>query len=286
MRFMGGLRDRMRWTYWTMVAGSLALAGIPIFAGFFSKDEILAEGFNRGYYLFYVIGVIVAFMTAFYTFRMIYMTFHGRWRGPREAWRHVHESAPTMVWPLVILAVPTTLVGLLLGIPPEGGLIHGWLEDVFGHAEEAGILAGSLAAEHHGFELFGVGGLLLLVGASLGLAGIWVAHRWYVVDTDAPQRFVERIPFGLGAGMYAASLNKSYIDDIYQLVFARGGVLLSNALWWFDAKVIDGAVNGAGWIAQRIGGGLRHAQTGRVENYGLGIAAGMVLVLVAYLVIR
>ena len=289
MRYLGGLRDRMRMTYLTMVVGSLALAGIPIFAGFFSKDEILAEGFNRGYYLFYAVGVVVSFMTAFYSFRMIYLTFHGRWRGPADAWAHVHESAPTIVWPLVILAVPTTLVGLLLGIPPESGAIHGWLEDVFARAEEAGagILPGSLAAgEHHGFELLGVGGLLLLVGAGIGAAGIWLAYRWYVRDPAAPARFVERIPFGLGPGMYAASVNKYYFDDVFQLVFARGGVLLANVLWWFDAKVIDGAVNGAGWMAQRVGGGLRRVQTGRVENYGLGIAAGMLLVLVAYLVIR
>jgi NADH-quinone oxidoreductase subunit L len=226
-------------------------------------------------------------MTAFYTFRMIYMTFHGRWRGPRDAWRHVHESAPTMVWPLIILAVPTALAGLLLGIPPEGGAIHGWLEEVFARSEEAGILPGSIAAgEHHGFELFGIGGLLLLVGASVGAAGIWLAHRWYVRDTEAPARFVTRIPLGLGPGMYAASVNKYYVDDIYQLVFARGGVLLANVLWWFDTRIIDGAVNGAGWLAQRVGGGLRMVQTGRVENYGLGMAAGMVLVLIAYLVTR
>jgi NADH-quinone oxidoreductase subunit L len=289
MRFLGGLRERMRWTYWTMVIGSLALAGIPIFAGFFSKDEILAEAFNRGYYLFYVIGALVAFMTAFYTFRMIYLTFHGSWRGPAEAWRHAHESAPTMVVPLVVLAVPTVIVGLLLGIPPEGGAIHGWLEEVFAHSEEAGagIITGSLAAgEHHGFELFGIGGLLLVVGATVGAAGIWLAYRWYVREPEAPGRFVERIPLGLGPGMYRASLNKYYIDDIYQLTFARGGVLLSNVLWWFDAMVIDGAVNGAGWLAQRIGGGLRRVQTGRTQNYGLGIATGLVLVLVAYLVIR
>jgi NADH-quinone oxidoreductase subunit L len=286
MRFLGGLRDRMKWTYRTMVVGSLALAGIPIFAGFFSKDEIIGEAFNRGYYLFYVIGVLVAFMTAFYTFRMIYMTFHGSWRGPREAWRHVHESAPTMVWPLVILAIPTTLAGLFLGIPPEGGIVHSWMEDVFHATESAGVLAGSIASgAEHGFALFGLGGLLLLIGASVGTAGIWLAHSWYVGDPEAPKRFVARIPFGLGPGMYAASLNKYYFDDIYGLVFARGGVLLGNLLWWFDAKVIDGAVNGAGWLAQRGGGLLRRAQTGRVENYGLGMAAGLVLVLVAYLVV-
>ena len=288
MRFLGGLRVPMRWTYWTMVIGSLALAGIPIFAGFFSKDEILGEAFNRGYPIFYVIGVIVAFMTAFYTFRMVYMTFHGEWRGPADAWHHVHESATTMVAPLAILAVPTILAGLLLGLPPDGGLIHQWLEDVFAHAEElgAGIMPGSLAAAEHGFELFGIGGLLLLVGASVGAAGIWLAHRWYVEQPEAPARFVERIPLGFGPGMYRASLNKYYIDDIYQLVWARGGVLFANVLWWFDAKVIDGAVNGAGWVAQRFGGALRQFQTGKLQNYGLGIATGMVLVLIGYLVIR
>jgi NADH-quinone oxidoreductase subunit L len=285
MRYMGNLREPMRWTYVTMVIGSLALAGIPLFAGFFSKDEILAEAFNRGYSILYLVGLTVALMTAFYTFRMIFMTFWGEWRGPAEAWHHVHESAATMVAPLVILAVPTTLLGLVLGIPPEGGLIHGWLEEVFHGAEEAGagVLPGSIAAgEHHGFELFGIGGLLLLVGAAVAVTGVWLAYRFYVKRPELPERFVERIPLGLGPGMYRASLNKYYIDDVYQLVFARGGVLLGNALWWFDAKVIDGIVNGTGWLARTIGGWLRKLQTGRVENYGLGIAAGLAIVLLAY----
>jgi len=283
MRFMGNLRARMRWTYLTMVIGSLALAGIPIFSGFFSKDEILAESFNRGYLVFYVVGTIVAFMTAFYTFRMIFMTFWGEWRGPKAVWDHVHESAPTMVAPLLILAVPTILAGLILGIPPEGGIIHGWLEEVFHGAEEAhaGVLPGSIAAgEHHGFELFGLGGLLLLVGAAVAVSGVWLAHRWYVQRPESAARFVDRFPLGLGPGMYRASVNKYYVDDIYQLVWSRGGVLLSNALWWFDVKVIDGTVNGAGWVARTIGGGLRKSQTGRVENYGLGIAAGLAVVLI------
>jgi NADH-quinone oxidoreductase subunit L len=287
MRFLGGLRERMQWTYRTMVIGSLALAGIPIFAGFFSKDEILGEAFSRGYLLFWAIGLLVAFMTAFYTFRMVYMTFHGPWRGPRDAWQHVHESAPTMVVPLIILAVPTVLIGLLLGLPPEGGAIHTWLGEVFRGAEElgAGILPGSLAATGHAeFSFFGIGGLLLLAGAAVGAAGIWLAYRWYVLHPESPARFVTSIPFGLGPGMYAASVNKYYVDDLYQLVWARGGVLLGNALWWFDANVIDGAVNGAGWVAQRYGGLLRRTQTGHVQNYALGMAAGLVVVLVAYLV--
>jgi NADH-quinone oxidoreductase subunit L len=290
---MGNLRAKMRWTYLTMMIGSLALAGIPIFAGFFSKDEILAETVNRGYSLFYVIGIVTAFLTAFYTFRMIFMTFWGEWRGPAEVWHHVHESATTMVAPLLILSVPTILAGMVLGIPPEGGLIHTWLEEVFQHAEEAhaGILPGSIVGEaqalgeEHGFTLFGLGGLLLIVGALAGVLGIWLAYRWYVENPEAPRRFVARFPFGLGPGMYRASLNKYYVDDIYQLVFARGGVLVSEALWWFDARVIDGAVNGAGWLSQRIGGALRKIQTGRVENYGLGMAAGLAIVLLVYSVV-
>jgi len=283
MRFMGSLRVPMRWTYITMLIGSLALAGIPIFAGFFSKDEILAEAFNRGYLLFYVVGVIVAFMTAFYTFRMIFMTFWGPWRGPRQAYRHIHESAPTMVAPLVILAVPTVLAGLFLGIPPEGGTIHHWLEGVFHDSAEAGILPGSIFSEgHQRFELFGIGGLLLLIGAAAGIGGVALAYRWYVRRPESAARFVERVPFGLGPGMYRASVNRYYVDDVYELVWARGGVLVSNALWWFDARVIDGAVNGAGWLARTAGSGLRRTQTGRVQNYGLGIAAGLAIVVLAY----
>jgi NADH-quinone oxidoreductase subunit L len=288
MRFMGNLRAKMKWTYITMVIGSLALAGIPIFAGFFSKDEILAEAFNRGYLVFYGVGLVVAFMTAFYTFRMIFMTFWGEWRGPKAAWDHIHESAPTMVAPLLILAVPTTLLGLILGIPPEEGIIHDWLDPIFHDVHYVGALPGSIlehyatSGEEHHFELFGLGGLLLLIGASVAAAGVWLAHRWYVRRTDAPGRFVERIPLGLGPGMYRASVNKYYVDDIYQLVWARGGVLVSNALWWFDAKIIDGAVNGAGWLASKIGGGLRKVQTGRVENYGLGIAAGLAIVILVF----
>jgi NADH-quinone oxidoreductase subunit L len=99
---------------------------------------------------------------------------------------------------------------------------------------------------------------------------------------QSAERFVERIPLGLGPGMYRASVNKYYVDDIYGLVFARGGVLVSEALWWFDAKVIDGAVNGAGWLSNRVGGALRKVQTGRVENYGLGMAAGLAVVLLIY----
>ena len=146
--------------------------------------------------------------------------------------------------------------------------------------------ARSRPAGTRGFSLFGIGGLLLLLGAAAGTAGIWLAYRWYVRDPHAPARFVAAIPFGLGPGMYAASVNKYYVDDLYGLVWARGGVLVGNLLWWFDAKVIDGAVNGAGWIAQRLGAVLRRSADRPRPELRPGDGRGAVVVLVAYLVFR
>ena len=226
-------------------------------------------------------------MTAFYTFRMIYLTFHRSWRGPAEAWQHVHESMDhgrTARHP-----GRAHRAGRHPARHPARERSSTWLEEVFHGAEElgTGILPGSIAAEapctarRTGSSSSGSG------VCSCSPAREWagrdlLAHRWYVRDPEAPVRFVERIPFGLGPGMYRASVNKYYFDDLYQLLFARGGVLVSNALWWFDVKVMDGIVNGTGWLAQRIGGILRRLQTGRVQNYGLGIAAGLVIVLLVY----
>ncbi len=268
----------------TMVIGSLALAGIPLFAGFFSKDEILAVTFNHGYFVFYVVGVTVALMTAFYTFRMIFMTFWGEWRGPKAVWDHIHESARPWSRPLVILAVPTALAGPAARHPARGraSSTPGWRRS---STRPRSCMRASCPARptdrgEDAFSLLGSGGLLLGVGTIVavarrvaGVSLVRARHR------RRQHGSCERIPFGLGPGMYRASLNKYYVDDIYGLVFARGGVLVANALWWFDVKVIDGLVNGTGWLATTIGGWLRKIQTGRVENYGLGIAAGLAIVL-------
>ena len=204
MRFMGNLRAKMRWTYLTMVIGSLALAGIPIFAGFFSKDEILAEAFNRGYLVFYLVGIVVAFMTAFYTFRMIFMTFWGEWRGPKAAWDHVHESAPTMVAPLVILAVPT-VAGRPAARHPAGGRRSSTAgsrrsstaprrrtpASCRARSPPASITASSSSAS---------AACCCWSARPSAAAGIWLAYRWYVERPESAERFVERIPLGLGPG--------------------------------------------------------------------------------------
>ena len=209
MRFMGGLRAKMPTTYRTMLVGSLALAGIPIFAGFFSKDEILGEAFGRGYCVFYLVGIVMAAMTAFYTFRMIYMTFHGDVARRRGRCGTTSTSPPpTMTLPLVILAVPTILVGLLLGIPPESGA------DPRLAGPRLRALPRSRRRYPARFDLAASGQRLRASSALAACCSSWVpvserrVSGWRTAGTSPIRRrrrgSSARIPFGLGPGMYAA----------------------------------------------------------------------------------
>ncbi|HWH24161.1 MAG TPA: NADH-quinone oxidoreductase subunit L, partial [Candidatus Limnocylindria bacterium] len=171
MNRMGGLWRRIPITHWTMLIGSIAIAGIPPLAGFWSKDEILAGAFHAGFYWVWAVGVIVAVMTGLYMFRLMGKTFYGPSRVDPAVEPKVHESPASMTVPLILLAVPSVLLGLAIGFPPEAGLLHGWLEPTFHHAREV------LHLEHHDFTLFGIDGVLLLIGATsaaIGTAlGIW-----------------------------------------------------------------------------------------------------------------
>ena len=287
MRFMGGLREKMRWTYVTMVIGSLALAGIlarrvlqqgrdPV-GGVPPRVRGLLADRDRGRVHDRVLHVpddlpdlppVVARAGGGLAPRPRERVDHGR---PRSSW-----PCPPR-WPASCSA----------SRPRAGPSTPGWR--TFHGAEElgTGILPGSIAAEAalsgeaHGFELFGLGGLLLLVGAGVGVAGILLARRWYVQDPEAPVRFVERIPFGLGPGMYRASVNKYYFDDLYQF-FARGGVLVSNALWWFDEGRWTGSSTApAGW---RSGSAASCAASrpGASRTTGWASPPGCVIVLLVY----
>ena len=128
MRRMGGLSKKIPITYATMLVGSLAISGIPPLAGFFSKDEILGEAFKLGFPWVWAIGLFVALLTAFYMFRLMGLTFWGEFRGPREIWDRIHESPSVMTTPLILLAIPSAVLGLLLGLPLGASLIHSWLE--------------------------------------------------------------------------------------------------------------------------------------------------------------
>jgi NADH-quinone oxidoreductase subunit L len=256
MRKMGGLAKKIPYTYWTLLAGAFALAGIFPFAGFWSKDEILGVNFEHGKYVIWAVGVIAAFITAFYTFRLIFMTFWNESRMDPEVEHHVHESPWAMIIPLSILALLSVVSGFLLGVPVGNGAIDRWLEPVFKQGNEI------LGIEKQPFNAT----VLSLMVVSLGVAamGIALAYYFYVPRRkDLPQRAGAVSPV-----LYRAVLNKWYIDEIYNATIIRLVVDGSRWLWRVvDAGIIDGAVNGVAKLWEMAGRAVRPAQTGRVQNY-------------------
>ena len=201
MRKMGGLRKKIPITFWTMLIGALSMVGIIPFAGFWAKDEILGATFLDGYYVVWGVGLLIVLLTGIYVFRLIFLTFFGENRADAEVQAHIHESPPIMTVPLILLAIPAALLGLVVGVPPETGWLHGFLEPVF------------FDVEHEAFVWAGEGGLLMLVSLALALVGIAIAWWLYIRQTDVPGRIAARVPWA-----YKASLNKVYMDDIYAVV--------------------------------------------------------------------
>ncbi|GAC1672117.1 MAG: NADH-quinone oxidoreductase subunit L [Candidatus Limnocylindrales bacterium] len=293
MRRMGGLAKKIPHTYLTMLLGSIAISGIPPLAGFFSKDEILGEAFKAGFLWVWAIGIVVAIMTAFYMFRLIGLTFWGESRVDPAVEPDIHESPPVMTTPLWILAVPTVLLGLVLSLPgpPLGpilglhgpGLLAGWLEPVF--AQGTAIL-GRTEAE---FQVFGLDGALLGASVAVAVIGVLAAWRLFGVNLGGiqwrpqPERvrsLTARVPF-----LYRASLNKWWFDDLNHLLFMVIGGRIAAFLWWFDRRVIDDTVNDIATTTVGAGSGLRRVQTGRVQNYALGIAVGLIVMAGSFLVL-
>ncbi len=284
MRKMGGLSSKIPITYWTMFIGSLALSGIPPLAAFFSKDEILGEAFKFGFLWVWAIGFLVAGMTAFYMFRLMGLTFWGTFRGPKAIWDKIHESPRVMTIPLILLAIPTIFLGAYLGLPLGASRITGWLEPVF--AEGLHIL--HTEAEPN-YELFGLDGVLILASVTIAVVGMVIGWRLFGVRVgplrmpSRPERVREltaRAPF-----LYRASLNKWWFDDLYHFLFMVIGGRLAAALWWFDREVVDGTVNAIGGATVDAGRGLGQVQTGRVQNYALGIAIGLIVMAGSYLLL-
>jgi NADH-quinone oxidoreductase subunit L len=286
MRRMGALWRRIPITYWTMLIGALAISGIPPLAGFFSKDEILGESFKAGFVWVWLIGVVVALMTAFYMFRLIGLTFWGESRVDPAVEPRIHESPPTMTTPLILLAIPSILLGLLLGLPFGNSLLQRWLAPIFEETEQA---MGRSAAE---FQLFGIDGAL--IGASVAVAAIGIVVAWRIFGVELfglrrkPHReLADQVATANGASrfLYRASLNKWWFDDLNDLLFIRIGGRIAAFLWWFDRTIVDGTVNGIGRLTGDAGRGLRRVQTGRVQNYALGIALGLLVMAGSYLLI-
>ncbi len=283
MRRMGGLSKKIPITYATMLVGSLAISGIPPLAGFFSKDEILGEAFKLGFPWVWAIGLFVALLTAFYMFRLMGLTFWGEFRGPREIWDRIHESPSVMTTPLILLAIPSALLGLILGLPLGASLIHHWLEPIFHESVE--VL-------HHAeaeYQLFGIDGAL--IGASVAVAAIGIALAWRLFGAEIgsirmpprPERvqaLAARMPF-----LYRASLNKWWFDELYHLLFIVIGGRIASFMWWFDRNVVDGSVNDLARTTVGAGRRLQRVQTGRVQNYALGIALGLIVMAGSFLLL-
>jgi NADH-quinone oxidoreductase subunit L len=268
---MGNLRAKLPKTYWTYLIGAAALAGIPLFSGFFSKDEILWYAWQKSPVLWGV-GLITAALTAIYTFRSVFVPFWGVERDPKLH-HHAHESPAVMTVPLIVLAVGAALAGYI-GIPHLSAIEH-WLEPVF-HVGQAAAEGAKESGAANPIEW-----VLLAVSALVAIGGAGFAYYIYIVKTDIPAKVRESL------GWFAKLVeNKYYVDEAYNAVIVNplrdlGGWLAGT----FDKRGLDGAINGIAGITGWLGGQARRLQTGLVGLYALSILFGAVA-LVAWLVIR
>ena len=299
MRKMGGLRKHLPTTWWTMGIATLAIAGVPGLSGFFSKDEILWRSFSNpeGHLLIWMVGVLVAGMTAFYMMRMMFLTFHGEERLSPEMAHHVHESPRVMTVSLMILAAGAALVGFL-GLPA-------WLgPNVFEHFLEPAFetrYQGAEEAHHyaHSTEI-----LLTAVSVALAALGIYLAYHFFVQHKEKPAQWVERF-----RGVHQLVSNKYYVDETYDLLFVNRAKDAGRWLTAFDNNVVDGAVNGSAtitrisaWISGQadihivdrmvnlvaeifnfFSSVFGKLQTGLVQRYALFFVIGIILVISLYL---
>ena len=262
MQRIGGLKDKMPVTYWTFIIGSLALAGFPLTAGFFSKDALLLSAWNAGMLgqVLAVAGILTAGLTAFYSFRLVFVTFWGESRVDPHHADHVHEQPSVVTVPLLVLAVLSIATGYL-GIPE-------FLQPAFPGSEGAG---------HHGAAATGI----MLAATLAGVLGIVAAYVLYVKSPDLPERLMNQ-----WHALYRGSFNKWYVDEAYDKAFVNPTFTLADRMWKkVDVAIIDNAVNGVargfawwGWMARLI-------QTGETQNYALSMAMGAVIILTAYLIL-
>jgi NADH-quinone oxidoreductase subunit L len=275
MRHMGGLSKKIRWTYITMLTATLAIAGFPPLAGFFSKDAILFSAFqsenggpNTGHIL-YAFGLLTALLTAFYMFRLIFLTFHGK---PRydEHHVHVHESPWSMLGPLVILAL-LSIFGGWLALPAFWGgpdYFANFLQPVFGGGESAAAESAAQALE---LPLAGVAVVTALVGFSIAF---WL----YIKQPGKPEQLAKSMK-----GAYTSLLNKYYVDELYAAVVVNPLMWISTNFLWktVDVAGIDGSVNGIADTATALGDTSRHTQSGNTRSYAVWVVVGALVVIAA-----
>jgi NADH-quinone oxidoreductase subunit L len=302
IRKMGGLRSKMPVTFAAMLLATLAIAGIPGFSGFFSKDEILWNAWAgpHGHPLLWAAGFLGAGITAFYMFRLIFLVFFGECRADEETKHHLHESPRVVTIPLVVLGF-LSVVGGWIGVPEAlGGAnrFHHYLAPVFSsgaHEEAAGHASRSLEY------------LLMFLSVAVAASGIALAHLLYMRRRDLPGLITSRLP-----RLHRLVENKYYVDEIYRATVIGGVLFLSRALRVFDDYVIDGLVNLSGWIVRgvavvsgwfdntfvdglvnavsngtiAVGSRARRLQTGAVQSYVIAVFGGILLLIVLYLGLR
>ncbi len=276
---MGGLRNYMPKTYFTFFIATLAIAGIPFFSGFFSKDEILWKVFSNGNILLWLILVISAFCTAFYMFRLLYLVFFGKERFESHH-IHPHESPKVMTIPLQILGFFSAFGGFL-GIPyalgfwagNKSNLIDSWLEPVFSDAHKIFLSSGIIhlgVTNHIEFQEY----LLMILSIVVALGGVLFASKFY---SDEQWTAPRKISMSFKA-LYRTLYNKYFVDEFYFYVIADPIVNVSQKFLWrfVDVKIIDGIVNGSAFVTIKISEVLRKIQTGVVQNYAIIMFGGII----------
>ncbi len=274
MQKMGGLKKYLPITFATFLIATLAIAGIPPFAGFFSKDEILWRAFSQGSTLLWALGAFGALMTAFYMFRAVYLTFYGKERF--DVHHHPpHEVGASMWIPLVVLAA-LSILGGFLGVPHilgGGDTIAHWLDPIVGKGEEIAMQSRVLQGE--GIEI-----PLMIISVIIAIVGILIATRYYKMKTTLADKEKK-----LG-GFYKLAFNKFYVDEIYDAAAVQPTYNLSNSFLYkiVDVKIIDGIVNGSAASIDWFSSIIRKIQTGIVQNYAVMIVVG-ILVLMSYVLL-
>jgi NADH-quinone oxidoreductase subunit L len=278
IRKMGGIAKRIPVTHATFLVGALAIAGVPGLAGFFSKDEILWKAFSspQGSSILWFFGVLAALFTAFYMFRLLFLTFHGKSRVEKHKEQHLHESPPTMLFALVILAF-LSVVGGYIGVPKILGghnVFESFLEPVFTRYPVLGPLADGV---HH----LSLEWTLLLVSVAVALLGILLVWLLYLKRDRIPSALVKRFP-----SLYNLILNKYFVDEVYGALIVIPGRKLSEFTYdRFDLGIVDGLVNFVGEFVVRAGEGLKRIQMGYVRQYAFAILLSALCVL-GYFLLR
>ena len=265
LRKMGGLRRYLPRTFPAFFVGGAAIAGVPFFSGFFSKDAILSRAFAQGQYVVWALGLATAVLTAFYIFRLVFMAFYGGNRMAAETKAHIHESPSIMTVPLAVLAFFAVAAGYI-GLPA----VLGDKADLFGR-----FLAPVFANVPEPTPGPGTEWILMLLSAAAALMGVTAAYVLYVKNPRIPHALISRFP-----ALYTIVNRKYYVDEAYEVVFVRplvrGGEVIFDH---FDKRVVDDALNGAAAAAGAAGKGLGLLQTGLIKEYALAFLIGAVLFL-------